>query len=113
MPHDPPRVDLLKALIAEIGEDGLAALEVHAIKFRPVPDRLIRDIVRGSPLYPQEVRVLSMYASGLKRGEVARELGITPWTVHHHAREARHKLGARTVHQAVAIAVETGILRAA
>lgn len=59
-------------------------------------------------LSPSEREVLRLFAHGLKEGEIAHRLLITPETVKTHARNGRQRLGARTRAHAVALAIETG-----
>ena len=56
-------------------------------------------------LTAREAAVLACVAEGVTEREIARRLGVTVWTVRAHRSNARRKLGAATVHQAVAIFV--------
>ena len=55
------------------------------------------------PLTPRERQCLSMAASGLVAKQMAGEIGISEKTIELHLAGARHKLGARTTAQAIAI----------
>lgn len=61
-------------------------------------------------LTPRERQVIELYARGLRRTEIARELGIKPDTVNGYAKRARWLLGARTIAQAVLIAQAKGVI---
>jgi PAS domain S-box-containing protein len=66
------------------------------------------DQTRDDPiLSPREREVMSLIASGLTAVQVADELYLSPMTVRTHVRNAKDKLGANTVAQAIAIALRT------
>jgi DNA-binding CsgD family transcriptional regulator len=54
-------------------------------------------------LTPREREVMSLLATGLNAEEVAGRLVISPFTVRTHVRNAKEKLGARTMAHAIAI----------
>ena len=54
-------------------------------------------------LSPRQLRVLELLASGRRVHEVAQLLGVTDGTVRSHVKTLRHKLGARTQLEAVAM----------
>lgn len=56
-------------------------------------------------LSPREEQVILLFADGLGHREIAVRLDISPLTVRDYTREARRKLGAATIAQAVAIVV--------
>jgi DNA-binding NarL/FixJ family response regulator len=58
-----------------------------------------------STLSPRETQVLDMLAGGLTAHGIAEELHLSPETVRTHVANARHKLGAKTRVQAVALSV--------
>ena len=60
----------------------------------------------------RERQVLAALAEGMTRKEIAWQLGVTERTVRLHTRRACERLGARTVEQAIAIAVECHLLAA-
>ena len=62
------------------------------------------------PLSPREREVLELLALGCHSRQAARELGLSPETVRTHIRNAMRKLGATTRVQAVALAVEGGLV---
>jgi DNA-binding CsgD family transcriptional regulator len=59
-------------------------------------------------LTPREREVMSLLATGLNAEEVARTLVISPFTVRTHVRNAKEKLGARTMAHAIAIVLRGG-----
>jgi DNA-binding CsgD family transcriptional regulator len=59
-------------------------------------------------LTPREREVMSLLATGLNAEEVARALVISPFTVRTHVRNAKEKLGARTMAHAIAIVLRGG-----
>jgi DNA-binding CsgD family transcriptional regulator len=58
-------------------------------------------------LTPREREVMSLLATGLNAEEVARSLVISPFTVRTHVRNAKEKLGARTMAHAIAIVLRS------
>jgi DNA-binding CsgD family transcriptional regulator/ketosteroid isomerase-like protein len=60
-----------------------------------------------SALTPREREVLALLAEGLNAEEVARSLVISPLTVRTHIRNAKEKLGARTMAHAIAIVLRS------
>jgi DNA-binding CsgD family transcriptional regulator len=67
----------------------------------------------GRRLAVRELEVLSCVASGMTTKGIARTLGISPRTVDAYAASLTQKLGAKNRTQAVAIAMRTGLMRAA
>lgn len=65
---------------------------------------------RRPPLSPREQQVLSLLAQGCRGTETAEKLGLSGETVRTHVRNAMNKLDARTRAQAVAIAVDRGVI---
>lgn len=51
----------------------------------------------------RQYTLISMYASGRTRAEIILALGISTKTIDHYVREAKYRLGAQTLHHAVAI----------
>jgi LuxR family quorum sensing-dependent transcriptional regulator len=62
-----------------------------------------------SALTPREVEALRLAALGLTDAQIAHEMGISAHHVAHVVASARHKLGAASRTQAVAIAVRMGL----
>jgi DNA-binding CsgD family transcriptional regulator len=60
-----------------------------------------------SALTPREREVIALLAEGLNAEEVARDLVISPLTVRTHVRNAKEKLGARTMAHAIAIVLRS------
>ena len=69
-----------------------------------------RSIRTAAALTPREREVLQLLAGGCHGRQAARELGLSPETVQTHIRNAMRKLNARTRVQAVAIAVDAGVV---
>jgi DNA-binding NarL/FixJ family response regulator len=69
------------------------------------------DLVLQRALSRREVQCLEGLAHGLDNSGIARELNIALPTVALHLINARRKLGAATREQAVALAVERGLIR--
>lgn len=62
------------------------------------------------PLSGSQMTCLRYTALGLSQKEIAREMGITPYTVKDYMELARARLGARNTSHAVALAVRSGLL---
>ncbi len=62
------------------------------------------------PLSGREREVLGFLAEGLSGAAIAERLVLSPETVRTHVRNAMEKLGASTRSQAVALALETGVI---
>jgi DNA-binding CsgD family transcriptional regulator len=60
-----------------------------------------------SALTPREREIIALLAEGLNAEEVARRLIISPLTVRTHVRNAKEKLGARTMGHAIAIVLRS------
>jgi DNA-binding CsgD family transcriptional regulator len=58
----------------------------------------------------REAQVLTLLTQGASDREIARSLEVSPATVQTHVRNAKSKLGARTRAQAVAIAIQRGLI---
>jgi DNA-binding CsgD family transcriptional regulator len=68
---------------------------------------------RGGECYsltPRELLILQMVINGQTYQSIGYELGITKRTVSNHMRNIRRKLGGRSSFQAVAIAVNLGLV---
>lgn len=86
--------------VAEPGEDAGAG---HAPVVEPPAIR--------APT-AREREVLGLLADGVTDAQIAELLGLSPATVQTHVRNAKAKLGARTRAQAVAMALQLGIIAA-
>jgi DNA-binding CsgD family transcriptional regulator len=88
----------------------------HLIAFEavsaPEGDRrtLFGDPARGRIPTSRERQVLALLASGSTDTEAAELLALSPATVQTHVRNAKAKLGARTRAQAVALALQRGLI---
>ena len=100
----------VKALIDEVGIERLVELEVEAVKVRPIPPKLIRDLGREQALSGHEVRIVGLLAEGLSKPEIARVVGSAPETIKSHMKSIHFKLGARTAGQTVVQAIQAGYL---
>lgn len=98
---------------------AFAALRGLASRAEDVRDReALRDHARQLLLEPAEERLLSEreidvlahVATGQQNGEVAQALGLSSETVKSYLGAALVKLGARSRHEAVALAREAGLL---
>lgn len=58
----------------------------------------------------RERQVLALLAGGATDGQIADQLELSPATVQTHVRNAKAKLGARTRAQAVALAIQRGLI---
>ena len=58
----------------------------------------------------REREVLGLLADGATDGQIAVRLELSPATVQTHVRNAKAKLGARTRAQAVALALQRGLI---
>src|SRR5690348_10305301 len=83
----------------------------------PLPRGRMHDVVllwadsyTGRALTRGEVRTLRAIADGLHQNEVARSMGVAQATVKTTLSRARHKLGARTLTHAVALALKRGLI---
>lgn len=74
------------------------------------PGRLGRSYTFGHALGPREAEALKWAASGLQTARIAEKMGIQPVTVSKHFRRARRKLGARTLAEALAIALRERLI---
>lgn len=63
-------------------------------------------------LTPAELRILRLLVEGLTLKQIALEIGVSFETVKRHTRKVRHKTGAETLYQAIAVVVDRGWLRA-
>lgn len=66
---------------------------------------------RGLRLTNREAECLLWLANGMRTDQIAYKLGIRPVTVDMHVRNARHRLGAKTREQALAIAIHKGLIK--
>jgi len=101
---------------------GKAVATLVRLGWRPPPlsnaqaARLLEDIARvdlhgqNVELAPTERRVLQLVADGAGEDRAAEILGRSPETIKTQTKRIRLKLGARTITQAVAIAMRKGLI---
>lgn len=90
-----PRLRLVQDLAEKLGLDGLAEVEAHLVRHRPVPPRLLARLFReeNTKLSDRERQVLVLLTSGHRRQEIADELGLSVETVKHYLKTSYAKLG--------------------
>lgn len=64
------------------------------------------EAVRIRALSPRQKEILRLLGRRLEHKEVARELGISPWTVRDHISQARDKLNVTTTRQAILLMMD-------
>lgn len=62
------------------------------------------------PLSPRECQVIQLLISGLTQKEIAREMGISPRTVHCYLERVRGKTGKTTMISAIAFVFINGLV---
>ena len=77
---------------------------------QPGPSAQAPRASRGNPLSEREREVLRLVAQGLPSKQIGRELALAERTIKAHVTGAFNKLGADTRAQAVALAIERGLL---
>lgn len=92
---------IVKALSEKLGLEGLAALEVEAVRTRPVPERLLARLTKEDKLTPRQREVMVLVASGYTQKEIGEELGIGSETVKRHLRDVYLKLGVHNKVEAI------------
>lgn len=96
-----PRADAQSEVSAEHGRMVMLRREAGWTRILPRdPNQL--------PLTDREREVLAFVAGGLRGGEIAQHLVLSPETIKSHVQNAMAKLGAHTRAHAVAIALRTG-----
>lgn len=110
------RAYALRDVSASVITGALEALPINRHFVGPVMvGHLIRAFVTeqrqpGNVLTEREQDVLRLAAQRLSNREIAHSLSITENTVKTHLRHASEKLGAKTRHEAVSFAIETGMI---
>jgi len=74
------------------------------------PPRPAADSPAARPPTTREREILALLASGSTDTQIASALDLSPATVQTHVRNAKAKLGARTRAQAVALAIQRGLI---
>jgi DNA-binding NarL/FixJ family response regulator len=73
--------------------------------------RAIRDaLVQGEDLSEREITTLKLYALGQNEREIAKQIGVCCDTVRNYRRMVLSKLNAKTIAQAVGIAVSLDLI---
>jgi DNA-binding CsgD family transcriptional regulator len=106
-----PGRHLLILSATESGSDEVEATRQVPADPQPRPAQLNSSgrFGRGGPT-PREREVLGLLAAGATDEQIAEMLGLSPATVQTHVRNAKAKLGARTRAQAVAMALQHGMI---
>jgi DNA-binding NarL/FixJ family response regulator len=108
------RLPYVQTLIEEIGIEGLTAIEVEAVRTRPIPHRLAEALARDPDrrgLSPHELRILRLQAEGMTRPEIADALGKSVETIRSAVKSMHRKLETRTGPQTVVRAIQSGYLQ--
>ena len=106
----PGRHLLILAAAESTSEEGEATRPVHPeVPARPARSTAPVRFGRGGPT-PREREVLTLLAAGATDEQIAEMLELSPATVQTHVRNAKAKLGARTRAQAVAMALQHGMI---
>lgn len=85
----------------------------HELFMRRVVDAGMPSQLEGAPLTARERECLAMAARGLTTDDIAERLGIKPRTAQFHFDSIRTKLSVATRHEAIARAVDQGLIRLA
>lgn len=103
-----PRFQVVKMLADQLGLEVLAKMEVQAVRYRPVPERLLIAIERArweetslQPLSLRERQVMVLLSSGLFTREIAEELQLGVSTVKAHLKKIYIKLDVRNQVEAI------------
>jgi len=103
--------DARKAEIAnEMGDIVLFAHFFEEMFAATIIEQKIRPSSQGLPLSARERQCLSLAANGQTGSDIAHKLGITARTVQFHFDSIRTKLGATSRQEAIAKAVQAGIV---
>lgn len=109
---DTSREDLFRNIESAVRGETLLSAEimVKVIAAREQPKTSVPVKEEGSLLTDKEIQILQSVARGFKSKEIAAEMGIAERTVKAHLTAIYNKLGVDSRSQAVAIALERGIL---
>ncbi len=94
--------------VEDHGEDNAVHGRVKVVHREAGWMRIVARDVRRLPLTEREREVLGLVAGGLRGGEIAKHLTLSPETIKSHVRNAMTKLAAHTRAHAVAIGLTTG-----
>jgi DNA-binding CsgD family transcriptional regulator len=98
------------AILDSLGDITLFGQFFYQIFVAGIVERSIRPRSQGAAISPRERECLNMAAHGLTGEDIAAKLGITARTVQFHFDSIRSKLGASSRQEAVAKAVQAGIV---
>lgn len=104
---------LLKGAARQEIFDAIRAVHTGGSLLQPVVTSRLLDHMKGpeiGDLTPREREVLALLADGLSNLKISEELFITERTVKFHVSSLIHKLGAANRTEAVAIAVQRGLI---
>jgi DNA-binding CsgD family transcriptional regulator len=93
-----------------LGDIVLFAECLHEIFSAAILQRGIVPASRGAPLSARECECLTLAGRGLTTEDIAERLGISPRTVQFHFDSIRAKLAAANRHEAIAKAMQRGII---
>ncbi len=74
----------------------------HALARIPVADSYLR---------PREYQILKMYIAGARHADMPATLRCSPRTIDAHISAAKHRVGANTIHQLIAMVATADALR--
>lgn len=98
------------AITRSLGDMMLFAAHLHELFVRNVVEKAVPPRHRGAPLSAREVQCLTMASHGLTGPAIAGKLNISERTVHFHFSNINSKLEAANRSEAVAIAIQKGLL---
>jgi DNA-binding CsgD family transcriptional regulator len=99
-------------LMTSLGDVLLLAMCFHDLFMSCYVDQGVPPSHQGSSLSPRELECLTLAARGMTSSDIGIKLGITERTANFHFSNIISKLGVVNRHEAIAIAVATGIIRA-
>jgi len=95
-----------------IGDIVLLAHFFEELFVATIIDQKLRPTCQGAPISARERQCLALAANGQTGDDIAHKLGITTRTVQFHFDSIRSKLGATSRQEAIAKAVQAGIVHA-
>lgn len=107
------KLEHIEALVIDIGSDDERSLGL-AYLLALARNQLGMIRIESGPLHvsltPRENQCLRLLAHGRRTLSICADLGLKEITVHMHVRNAREKLGAKTREEAVARALQLGLI---
>jgi NarL family two-component system response regulator LiaR len=91
-----------------VAHTGQTILSQEAAQALIQPDKAPAEL--GNDLTRRELEVLALLAKGMSNAEIAQQLAISSSTASHHVRAVRSKLGAANRAEAVALALQHGLI---